>query len=219
MTAIAAALLAVAPGAWAADIPSYTGAAQFSTIKGPTDPEEFSWEVQLDAEQEMRQIDDLHVGVYYTGSEEVLAWAIAAELAHDAHGAAVPTTLSVTGPTVITLTVHHRAGNPAAGNSPFAYPVSAGQGYETGYATGTIEMPPPETVVVDPPLADPPLRRCNVPDLQGRSLKAARRLLKKASCKLGPVRGERARGAKVVRQLRMPGKSLPLGTEVGVKLG
>ncbi|HWN73959.1 MAG TPA: hypothetical protein VNN15_09160 [Solirubrobacterales bacterium] len=43
-------------------------------------------------------------------------------------------------------------------------------------------------------------------------------MLLRAHCELGPVRGEYRRGAKVVKQYRQAGKTLPADTEVGVKL-
>ncbi|HYG97427.1 MAG TPA: hypothetical protein VD741_10015, partial [Solirubrobacterales bacterium] len=141
------------------------------------------------------------------------AFEILAEAAHDAAGATVPTTLAVTQPNLITLTVHHRAGNPAAGGASFAYPISAGEGYETDYAPGTVVMPP------SAPPAAAPAPVCLVPGLVGKSLNASRRMLRRSNCKLGPVRGERRRGARVTKQYRKAGRSLPAGAEVGVKLG
>jgi hypothetical protein len=215
LATVVAAIGAFAPAsALGADIPPYDGLMAFGTINGPADPEEFSWEVKLEEDEELRQVDDRHAGVYWK-DDETLAMQITAQAAHDADGATVPTTIAVTQPNVITLTVHHRAGNPAAGGAPFDYPISAGVGWEGGFQTHEAVMPPPETVVV----VDPPFGRCAVPSLDGRSLKAARKLLAKARCKLGPIRGERGKGAKVVKQFRRPGKSLPLGAEVGVKLG
>jgi hypothetical protein len=214
---VAALLMVLAPAsASAEDVPPYDGAMSFPAIQGPEDPEEFSWQVQLGEDEELRAIDDRHAGVYYVGEgEEMRTMTIVAQAAHDAEGKAVPTTLAVTQPNVITLTVHHRAGDPAAGGSPFDYPVVAGVGWEGGFQTHIVVMPPSETA---PPVMIDPSPRCVVPDLSGLTVKAARRQLRKARCKLGPVRGERARGAKVVRQYRKAGKSLPAGAEVGVKV-
>ena len=44
-------------------------------------------------------------------------------------------------------------------------------------------------------------------------------MLRSSNCSLGPVRGERAKGAKVAKQYRKPDSSLPAGATVGVKLG
>lgn len=59
---------------------------------------------------------------------------------------------------------------------------------------------------------------CVVPRLRGKKLKATRVVLRKAGCKLGAVTGVRAKNAKVVRQSSAPGKVLPRGAAVRVKL-
>jgi hypothetical protein len=78
----------------------------FPTIYGPADPEEFSWEVPLGERQELRQVDDQEIAVYY--SNGTASWVIIAAPASDAQGVTVPTTIQVTGENVFTLTVHHR---------------------------------------------------------------------------------------------------------------
>lgn len=198
-----------APVAAAADPVPIDGAMQFQAIQGPDGPEEFVWEVNLHEGQELRQIDDRHAGVYYTDPGETLAFSIAAVDAHDAVGATVPTTIAVTQPNLVTLTVHHRAGNPEAGGAPFTYPITAGVGWEGGFHTVFIAVPVAEAA---------PTPRCTVPDLSGRTLRASRKLLHRAKCKLGAVRGERERGAHVVEQYRPTGRSLPVWTAVGVKV-
>jgi hypothetical protein len=63
---------------------------------------------------------------------------------------------------------------------------------------------------------------CTVPKLRGLKLKAAKRLLRKAGCATGRVtrrRGASARRARIVRQKPSPGRVLPTGTKVAVKLG
>jgi len=50
-------------------------------------------------------------------------------------------------------------------------------------------------------------------------VKAARRALLLAGCELGPIRGQRRRGARIVKQYRPAFKTLPAGTAVGVRLG
>jgi hypothetical protein len=198
--------------------PQYEGLINFQSIQGPDGPEEFSWAVKLYEGQELRAIDETQAAVYY--ASEHLAFQIEAVEAHAADGANVPTTLTVTQPNIITLTVHHRVGNPAAGGAPFDYPVNAGAGWEGGFQPYEIDGPPlPVTSMSGVPVAaELPTPLCIVPDLSGRTLKAARRQLRRSHCKLGDVRGERSRGARVVRQFRKPGRELPAGTEVGVKL-
>jgi IPT/TIG domain len=60
---------------------------------------------------------------------------------------------------------------------------------------------------------------CVVPKLKGKKLKADRVALRKAGCKLGKVSGARSKTAKVVRQSAKPGKVLPRGAAVNVRLG
>ena len=57
---------------------------------------------------------------------------------------------------------------------------------------------------------------CVVPKLKGKTVKAARKRLKKAGCKLGKVKGE---GKRVTGQGTKKGKNLPVGKKVNVKLG
>jgi hypothetical protein len=218
LTIFAALLCVFVPASAAAeDIPPFDGAMTFHAIQDPAGPEEFSWEVQLGEDQELRPVDDQQAAVYWVeGEDEHIDFTINAVAAHDAIGTNVPTTLAVTQPNVITLTVHHRAGNPAAGGAPFDYPVIAGSGWEGGLVTHVVQGPPPEAFAPSPVLT---IVVCRPPNLLGRSVKASRKLLRKSNCKLGPVRGERSKGTKVAKQYREPGRSLPAGTEVGVKLG
>jgi hypothetical protein len=172
----------------------------FGSITGCEDPEDFSWEVELGEEQELRQVDERTAGVFY--EEGPQAFAINAVAAHDAEGKTVPTTLTVTEPNIITLTVHHRDGS-------FAYPVTAGAGWEGGFHTEIVVAPAGEF--------PPPPPTCVVPDLTGRSLRASRKVLHRAHCRLGAVRGEQIRTAHVVTQYRRIGRFLPLWTKVDVK--
>jgi hypothetical protein len=212
---------AIAPAAAAAE-PLFDGDMGFQAIQGPEGPEESSWEVHLSEGQDLREVDDRHAAVYYTDADR-RAFGIEAELAHDASGTDVPTTLSVTQPNVITLTVHHRDGNPVAGGAPFDYPVTAGTGWEGGFQSVEIEGPPDEYQLAHPPsreipeIPEAPPSRCIVPDLTGRTLRASRKMLRRAHCTLGQVRGERSRGARVLTQYRQVGKVLPVWTAVDVK--
>lgn len=58
---------------------------------------------------------------------------------------------------------------------------------------------------------------CVVPDLAGRTLRASRKILHGAHCKLGRVRGERRREVRVVEQYRQVGKILPVWSTVDVR--
>jgi hypothetical protein len=181
-------------------LPVYNGGQMFPTIAGPEGPEEYAWEVQLNEEQTLELIDDQHAAV--RSEAGVVAFEIQAELAHDADGKAVPTTLAVTEPNIITLTVHHRGAS-------FRYPISAGKAYETGFATVIVELPPGDQ--------PPPEPACVVPDLSSRTLRASRKILHAAHCRLGRVRGDRNRAVHVVEQFRQVGKVLPVWTRVDVK--
>lgn len=124
-------------------IPPYVGDMGFPTITGPADPEEFSWGVVLNEGQELEAVDDKHAEIYRTeGHQPVLR--ISAEDAHDADGSNVPTTLSVSGGNVITLTVHHRAGDLAKDGASFVYPINAGPGWEGGFQPVIVTEPPVE---------------------------------------------------------------------------
>lgn len=131
------------PATASASLPPYDGDMTFPAIEGPSDPEEFSWEVQLGPGQTLEQVDDQHAEVYYE-YEYHPSYGITAEAAHDAEGHAVPTSLVVSGGNVITLVVHHRDGNPAAGGAPFAYPVSAGSAFKITEGTVIVDGPPDE---------------------------------------------------------------------------
>ena len=197
--------------------PPYVGAVEFPEIHGPADPEEYSFTVTLGEEQVLREVDDRHAAVYYSG--HMVAFVIEAEPAHDADGTAVPTTLAVTGPNVITLTVHHRAGNPAAEGAPFDYPVVAGLGWEGGFTTTIVQGPPDQAQnqrnVTQSQL--PP--RCLVPKLKGRNLAILRSALASAHCALGKVHHRDAAGQTIVRQGTPPGTDLPAGSRVWVTVG
>jgi hypothetical protein len=179
----------------------------FQSIQGPEGPEEYSWEVKLDEEEELKAIDEHHAGVFWEDGTQAMT--ITAVAAHDAIGTSVPTTLTVTQPNVITLTVHHRDGNPAAGGAPFDYPVVAGEGWEGGFQTEEVILAPGDQLPTPP--------QCVVPDLTNRTLRASRKILHRAHCKLGRVRGERRREVRVVAQYRQAGKVLPVWTAVDVK--
>jgi hypothetical protein len=198
--------------------PVYNGDQRFPAISEPEDPEDYAWEVTVGENQELRQIDETRAGVFYEGGPQ--AFGIEAEAAHDAEGKTVPTTLTVTEPNVITLTVHHRNGNPAAAGAPFDYPVVAGEGWEGGFESVKIVGPPDESELAQPPIQEilnPPPSTCVVPDLSNRTLHASRKILHRAHCKLGRVRGERRREVRVVEQYRLVGRVLPVWTAVDVR--
>jgi hypothetical protein len=83
---------------------------------------------------------------------------------------------------------------------------------------GAFELSPPPLVggAAGPtPIA---ARVCVVPQLRGFKLKADRKKLKRAGCRLGKVRGKKSRSARVKKQSAKPGTVLPLDSRVSVKL-
>jgi hypothetical protein len=196
-------------------VPVYDGTQAFPTVYGPSEPEECSWEVILGEEQELLQINEKEIGFFY--SEGLRAGLMQAEPAHDVHGVTVPTTIQVTGEKNFTLIVHHRDGNPAAGGAPFDYPVRIGSGWEGGFVTTVIELPPGEQE-----LREGEEKRCRVPALCGATVAGARRRLVRANCRLGALTrssGVTRKTGRVVHQSDPGGSSLAQGARVGIKLG
>lgn len=68
------------------------------------------------------------------------------------------------------------------------------------------------------PGAPLPPSACVVPNLRGRTLKDARKALRRRGCRLGAVGGERGKGARVLRQHPQPARSLPFRSPVRVEL-
>lgn len=142
---------------------------------------------------------------------------------------------SVSEGNVITLTVHHRAGNPVADGVPFEYPVVAGSGWvKVGpgiVVVGLLEESLQEILeriarenqagqVADPPYTGQ-RKGCLVPRLKGRSLKGARRRLRESGCTVGQVRkiGKTTpRTGRVIKQSLKPWKLLGPGAMVDLTL-
>lgn len=188
---------------------------QFPEIHGPPGPEEYSWEVTLLEGQRLRSVGSQEAEVLY--EDGVVDETIQAESAHDAEGAAVPTSIGVSEPNIVTLTVHYLGGNPAANGAPFVYPIIAGPGFEVGDSTVEVLVPESEKAPETSPQGS-----CLVPTLKGRSLKALKRRLRKADCRLGRVKklkGATAKTGLVVRQNPEPGLKLAPGATVRVTLG
>jgi hypothetical protein len=191
----------IAGTANADSLPPFDGGMSFPQIKSSSDPQDFSWQVILYEGQVLEQMDDQTALVYYERDHEP-AFTINATLAHDAIGTNVPTTLAVSEGDVITLTVHHRDGNPLAGGAPFAYPITAGSGWEGGFQTVVITGPPDEAELRalreqherEAQEATPyqgEAEACIVPRLKGKSLKAAKTQLRLAHCRLGTLSARR----------------------------
>jgi hypothetical protein len=216
---------AMAPASASADpsMPAFDGLLDFPTIGAPADPEEFSWEVHLEAGEHLEAVDDQTAVVRFEDGTSIET--ISAAPAHDATGSAVPTSLVVAGSNVVTLIVHHRAGNPAAAGASFVYPISYGEAYEAGNSTVTVVVPKDEERLREErELAEgereaSAAQGCRVPRLTGRTVKGSRERLARAGCSLGKVRGERSKAARVAVQFRRPGETLAPGGRVAVRLG
>jgi hypothetical protein len=219
LAAILCALVAAAPaaGETGSEIPPYGG---WPSITGPEAPEEYPYRVNL-YEQELVQATPTEVFVKYIDGPT--AFTLQAGEAHDVDGAAVPVTLTVTGPDLVTRTIYHREGNPAAGFAPFTYPILDGPGWEGGFHVFKVEFNEPKPPASEPaPAPSPPAPTCTVPSLRGFGLTAVKKLLRGADCAVGQVR--LARGAtkgkgKVVKQFEPAGTQFAAGAPVAVKLG
>jgi sugar lactone lactonase YvrE len=115
--------------------PLNDGGMIFEEIRDATGPEEFSYRINLNEEQELVQIDEGTVEVFLSGGYP--SFTITATPASDAIGTEVPTTLRKTSREIVTLTVHHRAGHEG---QPFVYPVVGGSGWEGGFTTVEVDM-------------------------------------------------------------------------------
>ncbi len=184
--------------------------------------------MHLAEEQQLEAEDDQTARVSYASGRT--AFVITAEEAHDADGSIVPTSLVVSGEDVITLLVHHRAGDPAAGGTPFTYPVSNGSGWEGGFSTVIVKGPPDdqelreerERIERERSGKSDALKGCSVPRLKGKSLKASKRRLREAGCRVGKVTrlaGVTAGSGRVVGQSSVPGTKRAQGSVVRVTLG
>jgi hypothetical protein len=217
-----------------APIQEYDGS-MFGQITGPESPERYPLRVDVGEERHLEQSSPTEVEVVY--ADGLVSYRIKAPKAHDAAGSTVPTSLEVSGGGVVTLTVHHRDGNPAAGGAPFDYPITEGEGWEGGFTTTTVILGPPDEAELrarerterelreaSPPAhpEPPPVPTCKVPTLRGYSLRGAKNRLRVAHCGIGAVHlaaGATLGKGKVVKQFHPAGARLAAGTSVAVKLG
>jgi sugar lactone lactonase YvrE len=124
----------VAPNVDLVTRPLFDGAMTFMAIRDKSGISSFSWRVRLEHDQTLTLKESKLAEVAYQGGP--VAFTISAVLAHDAVGTSVPTRLSVAGD-VLTLHVEHGTGS-------FVYPVVGGAGWEGGFRTYEVVMPPPE---------------------------------------------------------------------------
>lgn len=205
--------------------PASDGGLGFPDITGPERPEEYPFQLHpVSPEMSLRQIDDQEIVVEYP-ELGIVAYSLQAGPAHDAVGSTVPTTIALSqdeeGP-VVTISVHFRAGNPAAGGAPFVFPILQGKGWEGGYRTESFEMNEPKPPASEPPPSPaPPVPTCTVPALRGLDLRAAKIRLRGADCTIGKVRLARRATVgtgKVAKQFEPAGAELVAGSPVAVKL-
>jgi hypothetical protein len=105
----------------------------------------------------------------------------------------------------------------------FEEPVIGVIGFNADIDDGKAPPTAPPALPVAPivPLAPAPTH-CVVPNLQAKKLKAAKKKIRAAGCKVGIVskaKGANVASAKVTKQSPKPGKSLAGGGEVSLKLG
>ncbi len=88
--------------------------------------------------------------------------------------------------------------------------------------TAPVALPPVTTSPTTPIIHGGPKRAlCRVPNLKGKSLKAAAKKLKAANCRLGKVmkkKGATAKDGKVTKESQKPGKTFPAGTKIKLTL-
>jgi hypothetical protein len=106
---------------------------------------------------------------------------------------------------------------PAAAAGTVQLSVTTAAGKATSAQSFTYIAPSSPAPTTAMPTTPGPVSRCVVPRLKGQKLKASEKALKKARCKVGPVKkkaGATARTGKVVKQSRTPGTVLPAGAKV-----
>jgi hypothetical protein len=97
------------------------------------------------------------------------------------------------------------------------------QAFALGF-NADVEATPPMIIppVVVSPIPAPAVKHCVVPKLIGKKLKAAKKKIHAADCKLGHVakkKGVTAKTGKVVKQSPKAGVKKPAGSKVSLKLG
>jgi alpha-tubulin suppressor-like RCC1 family protein len=112
-------------------------------------------------------------------------------------------TPTATPTSAVTLSVTDAEGTTASATLPLTIPPAPAAG-ATNPATSTAEVP-----------------HCRVPKLEGKKLKAAKKRIKAADCKLGTVskKGTAGGSAEVMKQKPKAGTTRPAGSKVNVVLG
>jgi sugar lactone lactonase YvrE len=121
--------------------PLYDGSMNFKSIRSAEASEVYEWEVELTPGQTVKQVDPKNIQVSYEDGTPAVA--ITAPQAHDATGAAVPTSLSIVNGRTIALQVHFKEQGP--NGQPFVFPILAGASYQVGTEEVTVVYPPVES--------------------------------------------------------------------------
>lgn len=171
------------------------------------------------------------LGGTFTTEEEGTGWRMnvaASVLPPPAVTAIAPTGGSIKGgtPVVITGANFASVSGVSFGTTPATFAVnSEGQITATSPASKTLSKVPLTVTTVAGTATSATTfvyEGCKVPSLAGKKLKASKKKLKKAGCKVGKVKktGDvTAKTGKVVKQNPKAGKILAPGTKVGIKLG
>jgi hypothetical protein len=110
-----------------------------------------------------------------------------------------------------------------AGTSAGSVPVSVTTEAGTASSAQSFTYSAPPAASTDPPSAPPaqPTPECVVPKLKGKKLKAVRKIVAKADCKLGKVtkKGTAGKRAKVVKQKPKAGTIRAARSKINVVLG
>lgn len=206
-------------------LPVWVPGSSYPTIETASDPETYSWRVELEAGQTLVAVSDERA-VIRRGSED--EGDIVAPTAHDADGELVPTSIAVSEGDVLTLTVRHH-------EAEYAYPITLERPWLiiSQESTEPVQIPVAEDTGTPNPYVSnyvyPPFEpnftpkpACEVPKLAGLGRHAAAAKLRAEHCKLGKVRlarGATAAKGKVVKQSHAAGAGLAPGAPVAIKLG
>ena len=135
---------------------------------------------------------------------------------------------SVTGGTTVTIT-----GTNLTAASAVKFGSTSATGFTVDSETQITAIAPPSTKVgpvdvtvttlagTSPTVNDDRFtyEGCVVPRLKGKRLKAAKKAIRRANCKVGTIQRRRGKPGKVLRQNPKPGKVLAPGTKVKVTVG
>lgn len=200
----------------------------YPTIESASDPETYSWRVELEPGETLTLASEREAVVKRPEGNDEEIWA---PMAHDAGGELVRTTLVVSEGDVLTLTVHHH-------EAGYDYPITVQAPWllirnvtvvPAPFPIGEIEFTENRIREANPAAAIPPFEPnftpepgCRVPKLTGLSRSAVVAKLRAAHCTLGKVRladGATVGKGRVVKQFHAAATALAAGAPVAVKLG